>query len=99
MAWREKGGERRVIKKEFWLSLLFVAFVLLFLQFTRREPCWDASLSLRVVQDPREYLDCARFCFKLRFTSSELVNAAYQLSVFHGTGKFEPIRDSCLRNN
>jgi hypothetical protein len=64
MGWHEKAGQR-IVRKEFWVSLLFVTFVLLFLNLMRSEPCWNATFSLRVLHDTRKFLNCARLCFKM----------------------------------
>ena len=67
MGVHEKGVQR-VVRKEFWLSLLFVTFVLLFLNLMamRDDRCWNTALNLKIVENSREYLNCVRLCLNAR---------------------------------
>lgn len=64
MGSHEKGVQR-VVRKEFWVSLVFVTLVLLFLNLMRDDRCWNTALTFRIVENSREYLNCARLCFAI----------------------------------
>ena len=73
MGFHEKGAQR-VVRKECWVSLVFVTLVLLFLNLMRDDRYWNTTLTFRIVENSREYLNCARlyiaiFCFSLTFPS------------------------------
>ena len=55
----QEKGIRRVLRNDFWFSLLFVIFIWLVLNQLRNVPCQNGIITVKIVRDQSEYLNCA----------------------------------------